>query len=215
MTPEILYREGGVIVCLKPGGVLCEGGQGENMLSLLGALTGSEIYPVHRLDRETAGVMAFAESSAAAAFLSKQISSGELKKSYFAVTAQGIDPEEGEMNDLLFRDSAKNKSYVVKRERRGVRKASLEYSLKAQNEGLYLWRVNLRTGRTHQIRAQFASRGAPLYGDTRYGAKQKDGFGLFAYSLTLKLPSSAEQREFAVMPKLTEQPFCNFGEWLK
>ena len=150
------------------------------------ALGTEKIYCVHRLDRETGGLMVYARTKKAAAAISKAIEEGRMQKEYLAV-AEGEAPLEGTLRDLLYRDAARNKSYVVKRMRKGVREAELHYERLAFREGLSLLRIQLKTGRSHQIRVQFASRGFPLVGDKKYGSRCRDT-GLSLWSAKLRLP---------------------------
>ena len=168
---EILELTPELVLCVKPAGVLSQSGKPgeETMISRLERQLGGEIFPVHRLDRETAGVMVYARTSRVAGELGKLVQQGELKKEYLAVVRGWPQEDAGVLEDLLYHDQAKNKSYVVKRERRGVKKARLAYRVLAKNETTSLMQVRLYTGRTHQIRVQFASRGLPLQGDSRYG----------------------------------------------
>ena len=179
--PTILYNDAALLLCVKPSGIPSEGaGSGEeDMTALLRRETGGDIYPVHRLDRGVGGCMVFAKTPAAAAKLSKAVAERQLEKTYFAVV-QGVPREpEGVLTDLLFRDAAKNKSYVVTRPRRGVREASLSYVLlgtaETERGTVSLLRVTLQTGRTHQIRVQFASRRMPILFDGKYGAWENRG----------------------------------------
>ncbi len=187
---KILYQDSALVLCEKPAGVLSEeGGMPELLQEALGA---QEICCVHRLDRETGGLMVYARSKQAAAALSAAIAGGLLQKEYLAV-AEGEVPERGTLRDLLYRDAAKNKSYVVKRIRKGVREAELDYERLALREGLSLLRVRLKTGRSHQIRVQFASRGFPLVGDRKYGSSHRDAaLALWSYRLGLPHPGSGE-----------------------
>ena len=187
---NILYEDRSLILCEKPAGVLSEeGGMPELLRDALGT---QEIYCVHRLDRETGGLMVYAKTKQAAAALSRTIADGGLQKEYLAV-AEGETPVNGTLRDLLYRDAAKNKSYVVKRMRRGVREAELRYERLAFREGLSLLRVRLKTGRSHQIRVQFASRGFPLVGDIKYGSKVRDAdLALWSTRLSLPHPGSGE-----------------------
>ena len=187
---KILYQDRALVLCEKPAGVLSEeGGMPELLRDALGT---QEIYCVHRLDRETGGLMVYAKTKQAAAVLSRTIAEGGLQKEYLAV-AEGETPESGTLRDLLYRDAAKNKSYVVKRMRRGVREAELRYERLAFRGGMSLLRVRLKTGRSHQIRVQFASRGFPLVGDKKYGSSVRDtGLALWSTKLSLPHPGSGE-----------------------
>ena len=181
---KILYEDRALLLCEKPAGVLSEeGGMPDLLREELGT---EEIYCVHRLDRETGGLMVYARTKKAAAAISKAIEEGRMQKEYLAV-AEGEAPLEGTLRDLLYRDAARNKSYVVKRMRKGVREAELRYERLAFREGLSLLRIQLKTGRSHQIRVQFASRGIPLVGDKKYGSRYRDA-GLSLWSAKLRLP---------------------------
>ena len=205
---EILYKDSAVIVAEKPQGVLSQSDKngGESMVTKLQALTGGEIYPVHRLDKETGGVMVYAKTQKAAATLSRDISEHRFYKEYLAVVHGVTEENSGTFCDLLFHDRAKNKSYVVKRERKGVKKAELCYEVletkEKDGEKYSLLRVVLHTGRTHQIRVQFASRHFPLAGDRKYGAQ--DGcknLGLWAQRLKFFHPETGEEMEFTAKEK--------------
>lgn len=173
MQIEIIYQDNDIVVCVKPIGVLSQlSDKGEqNMVSLLKEQCKCEIYPLHRLDKQVGGVMVFAKNKSAAASLSKQITDRTFTKKYIAVVHGAFDEKSGIMEDLLFKDNAKNKVFVVKRERRGVKKAKLEYTVLEEKDGFSKVSVLLHTGRTHQIRVQFASRKHPLKGDSKYGAR--------------------------------------------
>ena len=194
----IVYSDKALVVCLKSAGVTSEEG---GMPQLLRAeLGGGEIYCVHRLDRETAGLMVYARTRSAAASLSASIARRELGKEYLAVV-QGTPPERGELRDLLYHDAGKNKSYVVKRLRRGVREAVLDYETLESRAELSLVRVRLHTGRSHQIRVQFASRGFPLAGDLRYGSRLREWpLALFASALSFSHPESGQTLRFSAAP---------------
>lgn len=205
---EILYEDSSVIVCIKPQGVLSQADKngGESMITRLETYTGGEIYPVHRLDKETGGVMVYAKTKSAAAALSRDISEHRFTKEYLALVHGVPERKSDTLCDLLFHDRAKNKSYVVKRERKGVKKAELEYELletkEKDGEEYSLLRVTLHTGRTHQIRVQFAHRKMPLAGDKKYGAR--DGFsllGLWAYKLDFINPETHKNTKFTVLPQ--------------
>ncbi len=169
--PEILYADAAVAVVVKPAGVLSQGDAEDAMPALLQKQLGGTIFPVHRLDQPTGGVMVYARTQDAAAKLSAQMQSEAFGKEYLAVLDGTPEPAEGELHDLLFFDRQKGKSYAVRRKRAGVKDARLAYRVLAQAEGLTLVRVRLYTGRTHQIRVQFSSRGWPLTGDGKYGSR--------------------------------------------
>ncbi len=157
---EILYSDRDILVCVKPIGLESEHD--------VPAALGQTLYPVHRLDCNVGGVMVYARTSKAAAALSEQIRRGELIKEYVALV-HGQPPQADRWEDLLFKDSRKNKVFVVKKQRTGVKPASLEFTrLSAGEQSLV--RIRLHTGRSHQIRVQFASRGYPLVGDHKYGS---------------------------------------------
>ena len=150
---EILFSDRDIVLCVKPVGLDSE----IQMPAALKETLGGEIYPVHRLDKNVGGVMVFARTQTAAASLSKAIQEGKLIKEYVALV-HGNPPESGDWEDLLWKDSRKNKVFVVKRMRGGVKKARLEFTRLTSGEES-LVRIRLHTGRSHQIRVQFASRG--------------------------------------------------------
>lgn len=195
---KILYSDEHIVVCIKPVGLLSQSDEkdNENMISLLSEMYGCEIYPLHRLDKGVSGVMVYAKTKFAAAKLSRDIAEHSFKKEYLAAV-HGVCDGTGDMCDLLFKDSRKNKSYVVKRMRKGVREARLSYeTLKSYSEKS-LVRVHLHTGRTHQIRVQFASRKMPLLGDKKYGAADEyENIGLLSYCITFYHPKTNEEMIF-------------------
>ena len=203
MVPELIYLDDSLLVCKKPRGALSEGDGADAMPTLLGALLiergekNSSVFPVHRLDRETEGLMVYARTSSAAASLSRSIAEGALEKEYLART-EGIPPEGGELRDLLFFDRSRNKSFVVSRARRGVKEAILTYRRLSvdEHDSTALLRVRLLTGRTHQIRVQFASRGFPLVGDRRYGARSNAPLALRSVFLSFPHPSTGSPLTF-------------------
>ena len=198
MELEKLYEDESLVVSIKPVGVSSEEG---GMPDLLRAACGcEEIFCVHRLDLAAAGVMVYAKTKAAAAGLSQQISEGRFHKQYLAVI-EGQSEDAAVLKDLLFRDAAKNKSYVVKRMRRGVREAELSYQTLQRTDALSLVRIVLKTGRTHQIRVQFASRGMPLVGDRKYGSARRDcPLALWSESLRFTHPRSGQPLHFTAPP---------------
>lgn len=185
---EILEQTPGLVVCIKPVGVRAQGEAEADLPALLKRQLGCEIYPVHRLDQAVGGVMVFAKTAPAAAKLSQAIAGGTLQKEYLAVLGARPKDDSGELFDLLFHDRTKNKTYVVSRQRKGVKEAKLAYRVLDVQNGLCLVRIRLYTGRTHQIRVQFASRGMPLVGDGKYGSRKNAASpALWSYALTLPM----------------------------
>lgn len=184
----LLYQDKNLAVCLKPPGALSQDGSGETLPALLREQLGCEIYPVHRLDREAGGVMVYAKTSRAAGALSAAMAGGAFQKQYLCIVHGRPEAEAGELRDLLLHDRARNRSFVVRRMRGGVKEARLTYRLLAEQEGLSLVLVRLHTGRTHQIRVQFASRGMPLLGDGRYGGGSGE-LALWSWSLDFPHPN--------------------------
>ena len=159
---------------------------------------GGEIFPVHRLDKNVGGVMVYARTKQAAATLSRAVQDGAMVKEYVAMV-HGLPPESGDWEDLLWKDSRKNKVYVVKRERSGVKKARLEFTRLSAGE-CSLVRIRLHTGRSHQIRVQFASRGYPLVGDHKYGARD-DSAAPMLFSCALTFPLNGNTMHFERLPE--------------
>lgn len=199
--PEILYADAAVAVVVKPAGVLSQGDAEDAMPVLLQKQLGGTIFPVHRLDQPTGGVMVYARTQDAAAKLSAQMQSEAFGKEYLAVLDGTPEPTEGELHDLLFFDRQKGKSYAVRRKRAGVKDARLAYRVLAQAEGLTLVRVRLYTGRTHQIRVQFSSRGWPLTGDGKYGSRNnRCAPALWSAELHFAHPVTGETLTFRSQP---------------
>lgn len=199
--PEILYADAAVAVVVKPAGVLSQGDAEDAMPALLQKQLGGTIFPVHRLDQPTGGVMVYARTQDAAAKLSAQMQSEAFGKEYLAVLDGTPEPAEGELHDLLFFDRQKGKSYAVRRKRAGVKDARLAYRVLAQAEGLTLVRVRLFTGRTHQIRVQFSSRGWPLTGDGKYGSRNnRCAPALWSAELHFAHPVTGETLTFRSQP---------------
>ena len=193
MIMELLYSDNQILVCVKPVGLDSE----MEVPNALKEILGGEIFPIHRLDKNVGGVMVYARTKQAAASLSKAVQEGAMTKEYVA-KVHGTPPESGDWEDLLWKDSKKNKVFVVKRQRAGVKKARLEFRrLSAGEESLV--RVRLHTGRSHQIRVQFSSRGFPLVGDHKYGARD-DRKAPMLFSCRLTFPYQGQSRSFEKLP---------------
>ena len=188
---EILYFDKGIAVCVKPVGLESE----TEVPAALKEQLGGEIFPIHRLDKNVGGVMVYARTKAAAAALSKAVQEGTLVKEYVA-QIHGQPPESGDWEDWLFKDSSKNKVFVVKKERKGVKKARLEFT----RQGPDLVRIRLHTGRSHQIRVQFASRGFPLVGDHKYGSRD-EATAPRLFSCCLTFYWQGKQMQFEKLPE--------------
>ena len=195
---NIIFNDENIAVLIKPVGVDSE----HQMIELLKEKLGGEFFALHRLDKTVGGVMVYARNKQTAATLSKVIQNGEMVKEYVALV-HGNPPEADVLEDFLFKDSRKNKVFVVKRERKGVKHAKLEYKVLLRKEDTSLVRVRLFTGRSHQIRVQFASRKFPLVGDKKYGARDNEKFPLL-YSCCLTFPYNNETVKFENLPNWVE-----------
>ena len=191
---ELLYSDKQIAVCIKPVGLDAEA----EVPAALKEQLGGEIFPIHRLDKNVGGVMVYARTKQAAANLSKAVQEGTMVKEYVAMV-HGAPPESGVLEDLLFKDSRKNKVFVVKKQRAGVKPAKLEYECLRPGERSVV-HVRLHTGRSHQIRVQFASRGYPLVGDHKYGARDNEESPLL-YSCKLTFPYKGETVSYESTPE--------------
>lgn len=198
---QILYTDKDIIACIKPVGMDAE----HQMPKALQEQVGGEVFTLHRLDLNVGGVMLYARNKQAAAVLSKSIQEGTMIKEYVAMV-HGIVPESGDWEDFLWKDSRKNKVFVVKRMRGGVKKARLEFKRFAikqdENEAdaCSFVRIRLHTGRSHQIRVQFASRKYPLVGDHKYGARDHVAEPML-FSCKITVPYQKRRLEFEAFPE--------------
>ena len=190
---DILYSDRDLAVCIKPVGLDSEAEVPAELKKMLGG----EIFPIHRLDKNVGGVMVFARTKQAAAALSKAVQEGLMVKEYVAVV-HGTPPETGDWEDFLFKDSRKNKVFAVKKERKGVKYARLEFDRLAAGEES-LVHIRLHTGRSHQIRVQFSSRGYPLVGDHKYGSRD-DKTEPMLFSCRITFPWKGESKIFEAKP---------------
>ena len=190
---DILYSDQNIAVCVKPLGVDSEHG----LPQLLEESLGGQFFPIHRLDVNVGGVMVFARTKKSAADLSRAVQEGAMVKEYVALV-HGTPPETGDWTDFLFKDSRKNKVFVVNRQRKGVKEARLEFTRLTPNDPA-LVQVRLHTGRSHQIRVQFASRGYPLVGDHKYGARDEHTAPAL-FSCRLTFPYGGKTVSFEARP---------------
>ena len=151
---------------------------------------------VHRLDRPVGGVMVFAKTSKAASRLSEEVRNNSIHKTYIAVV-EGTLPPKGKFEDYLVKDSKENKSYVTTKDK--GKYSSLEYEVLKEKDNLSLVKINLITGRSHQIRVQFSSRNHPLVGDSKYNNNPNNiNIALFAIELSIIHPITKERLTFTL-----------------
>lgn len=200
---EILYLDKRIVVCVKPAGILStdeEGGLPSLVREALGDARAC-VRTVHRLDRVVGGLMVLARSVKAASLLSAQIESRTFEKEYLAVVRGTPAENRGDMTDLLGRDKKLRRTFVADATGKDIAEARLSYEVLAEKEGLSLVKIRLHTGRTHQIRVQFSSRGLPLVGDRKYGSEEMDTpIALFSCTLGFTHPESGEAMRFTHLP---------------
>jgi len=200
---DIIYQDKDIVVCIKPPRVLSTdepGGVPDLVREALGD-PNANVRTVHRLDRTVSGLMVLARRSKAASELSRQIREGEFQKEYLAVV-HGCPPEDsGELRDLLLRNKQERKTYIVQKPDKDVQEAVLTYQTLKRTEKFSRVRIQLQTGRTHQIRVQFSGRGWPLAGDRKYGIPDEaPEIALWSYRLAFKHPYSEKPMEFILEP---------------
>ena len=200
---EIIYLDADVVVCVKPARVLSTdepGGVPELVRQELGDPK-ADVRTVHRLDRVVSGLMVLARSAQAASELSRQIREDRFEKEYLAVVHGCPEEDSGRLTDLLLRSKPERKTYVVQEPGKGVQEAILDYQTVAKTDDLTRVRINLITGRTHQIRAQFSSRDLPLVGDRKYSLNQDDcEIALWSHRLVFCHPTTGERMVFSLEP---------------
>ena len=200
---ELIYQDKDIVVCVKPPRVLSTdepGGVPDLVRQALGD-ENANVRTVHRLDSVVSGLMVLARRSKAAAELSRQIREGEFQKEYMAVVHGNPEKDSDTLRDLLLRNKQERKTYVVTEPGKDVQEAILHYQTLGKTEGLTRVRIQLETGRTHQIRVQFSSRGMPLVGDRKYGNIEEDcQIALWSYRLAFKHPYTGKPMEFIKDP---------------
>lgn len=199
---ELVYTDPAILVCVKPHRVLSTDEPGGVPELARHALDDPKacVRTVHRLDRVVGGLMVLARSPEAASELSRQIREREFEKTYLAVV-HGVPEPEGTLVDLLLRSKPERKTYVVRERTKGVQEAILDYRLMDTKEGLSKVSIHLQTGRTHQIRAQFSSRGFPLVGDRKYSLLE-DGceIALWSSRISFRHPTTGKPMAFTLKP---------------
>ena len=197
---------------------------------------GEGFFPVHRLDKVASGLLLYAKNPRSAKKLSESLQEGKIKKRYHIIVESAGDtskeddetlsvktnstkntgsseakrlPKEGCFSDYLYKDTKKQKMFPVKKLRKGVKEAVLHYQVLEERDGLALVDVELETGRFHQIRAQFSAHGFPLFGDGKYGSRQKGNVALHCYTLSFPDPKSGEELHFAIQDR-DEEPWRKF-----
>jgi len=212
---RILYKDDMLAVAVKPAGVLSQPDRtGEDsMVTLLKAQLGREVFPVHRLDRAVGGVMVFAMTKAAAGKLSSLMGSELFEKEYLTVVHGVPTEQKGELSDYLYHDARRNLTSVVPNTHKDAKEARLSYVWLAKDmeNAFSLVRVRLHTGRTHQIRVQFASRGMPIVGDGKYGARDRMGLALWSARISFRHPIRKKTMTFEALPDHTSAPWDRFS----
>lgn len=200
---EILFQDKDILVCIKPARVLSTdepGGLPDLLREYLGDPQ-ADIRTVHRLDRVVSGVMVLARNAKAASELSRQIREEEFEKEYLAVVHGRPDLREGTLMDLLYRDKARKMTMVATEPAKGVQEAILDYQVLRHTETMSRVKIRLRTGRTHQIRVQFSSRGMPLVGERKYCTLEDPcEIALWSYKIGFNHPETGKWVEFTKAP---------------
>lgn len=200
---KILYEDKDIVVCIKPARVLSTdepGGLPDCLREHFGLPKG-DFRTVHRLDRVVSGVMVLARNAAAASELSRQVRDGEFKKQYLAVIHGIPENKQGRMVDLLGRDKARKMTYIAEKSAKGIQEAILDYEVMQSVNDCSLVKIQLQTGRTHQIRVQFSGRGMPLAGERKYAVLQDDfDIALWSHSISFIHPISGCAMKFSDNP---------------
>lgn len=200
---DFIYQDRDILVCIKPARVLSTdepGGMPELVRNGLHDPK-ADVRTVHRLDRVVSGLMVLARSAQAASELSRQIREDHFRKEYLAVVHGGPASPAGTLTDLLLRDKKERKTYIVQESAKGVQEAILNYQVMGTQNGLSLVKIQLVTGRTHQIRAQFSGHNMPLVGDRKYSLLEDNcEIALWSHRLAFAHPVTGQAMEFQVDP---------------
>ena len=198
---EIIYQDQDIVVCVKPPRVLSTDEPGGVPELVRQTLSTEDVRTVHRLDRVVSGLMVLARNAGAASELSRQIREDAFQKEYLAITHGSPECDVGKFYDLLFRDKARKMTMVTIEPGKNVQPASLRYRVLKRKNGMSRVRVVLETGRTHQIRVQFASRGLPLVGERKYSTLEDEcEIALWSYRLGFTHPTTGKAMEFTLEP---------------
>jgi len=198
---ELIYVDDAIVVCVKPSGVVSTDEPG-GVPSLVRDALGdpkAQVRTVHRLDQVVSGLMVLARTEAAASELSRQIREDEFQKEYLAVV-HGCPEESGTLRDLLYRDKARRMTMVAPEPAKGVQEAVLDYQVLSTAQDMSRVRIQLHTGRTHQIRVQFSSRGYPLVGDHKYGSRALETAPML-FSCRITFPYKGKTYQFSALPQ--------------
>ena len=200
---ELIYVDDDILVCLKPARVLSTdepGGVPDLAREALGDKS-ADVRTVHRLDRVVSGLMVLARNAKAASELSRQIREDEFQKEYLAVVHGRPAENTGTLRDLLGRDKVRKMTYVAQEPAKGVQEAVLDYQVLNTASGMSRVQIRLHTGRTHQIRVQFASRSMPLVGERKYSELNDPcEIALWSYRIGFTHPKTGERMEFTQEP---------------
>ena len=211
---KILYKDKYLVIAVKPCGVLSQPDKTGDMAmtDILAEEIGMEVYPVHRLDRAVGGVMVYALTKEAAGKLGGILGSDAFRKEYLTIV-YGIPSEvQGTLEDFLLHDARRNMTFVVPESTKDAKKASLSYEILEQGKECALLRVLLHTGRTHQIRVQFSSRGMPILGDGKYGSRERHDIALWSYRLSFVHPITKKRLTYHAIPDMVA-PWASFSAY--
>lgn len=200
---ELIHVDRDIVVCIKPPRVVSTDEPGGLPDLIREALGDPNVRTVHRLDRVVSGLMVLARTRKSASELSRQIRSDTFEKEYLAVLHGVPESAEGTLRDLLLRNKQERKTYVVHEPGKDVQEAVLKYRMLSNAEKLSKVQIQLITGRTHQIRAQFSSRNLPLVGDRKYSNCEDDcEIALWSHKIAFDHPYTGKRMEFVKDPPL-------------